>query len=363
MFNVDLFSPNSTLAESNALSVSKSFATDIDHSFFAETTQFLMGLDEEMLNNNKNFYKSLCEAQEEPILIDESFSDWTAGIKKIIDKILDFLKAILNKFLVGLNMLVKREGYLKSHKKDFNKFSDEDHKFLLKVFNFTFDVACPSETVLTDYSKSLDSITSMLTDRSAGEKDPLAKVTTAYENYINSLDGDYYDQIRAEVMGLKNTTIDASEFSAELFKIFRDDNQTKEEKEITHQDVIAALTFFDSYEKIKGETTKKKTHIEKEYNAIKKSIDNASKKDGKTLSVRLTKDGDMTAMELGEEVAAKYDMYIKAKSNEIQEISSIHALAFSAKLDALKDCFNQDKTILYKALYRILGNVKTGVRD
>ena len=52
------------------------------------------------------------------------------------------------------------------------------------------------------------------------------------------------------------------------------------------------------------------------------------------------------------------DTYVKAKVDQITEYSNIHTLAYSAKLDALKDCFKQDKTILYKALYRIKGNSK-----
>ena len=54
---------------------------------------------------------------------------------------------------------------------------------------------------------------------------------------------------------------------------------------------------------------------------------------------------------------------MKARANEVNEVASIHTIAFSARLDAYKDQFNQDKTILYKALYRILGNIKTGVRE
>ena len=47
------------------------------------------------------------------------------------------------------------------------------------------------------------------------------------------------------------------------------------------------------------------------------------------------------------------DVYTKNKVDEIQEISNIHALAFSAKLDALKCCYKQDRALLYTALSKV----------
>ena len=36
-------------------------------------------------------------------------------------------------------------------------------------------------------------------------------------------------------------------------------------------------------------------------------------------------------------------------------LSTIHSQVFSAKLEAAKDEFNQNRTILYRALYKVLG--------
>ena len=52
------------------------------------------------------------------------------------------------------------------------------------------------------------------------------------------------------------------------------------------------------------------------------------------------------------------DNFVKAKVNQLQEMSNIHALAFAAKLDALRDCYRQDKTVLFKALSRVQSNKK-----
>ena len=55
----------------------------------------------------------------------------------------------------------------------------------------------------------------------------------------------------------------------------------------------------------------------------------------------------------------KIDMYMKAKVTQVQQMSSIHTMAFSAKLQAAKDCFVQNKSILYKALSKIKGHKAT----
>ena len=132
MFDLNRLAPStSNVVTEGAISLNESFANSDrhDHSYVNEALEFLTNLDNEMLEANIVFYGALCESEGNDMLITESFSDWMDTFKKIIKKVVDFLKALLNKFLVGINMLIKREKYLKDHKKDFNKFN-ENHKFI-----------------------------------------------------------------------------------------------------------------------------------------------------------------------------------------------------------------------------------------
>jgi hypothetical protein len=215
-----------------------------------------------------------------------------------------------------------------------------------------FDDNDPRNTWGTDNSTASDAI-------------KINAVTNAYDEFIKSLNnGDYYDKIRADLLG-ESGVVDASDFAKELFDKFRDGG-TKEDKEFESGDISEAYTRFDSYEKIKKDITKKKNEVEKEYKRISKDIESSVKKDGEKLHLdsKYMNNGlaakDIT---VGADVAAKYELLIKAKANAIHEISNLHTMAFSARLDAYKDQFNQDKTILYKALYRIMGNIKTGKRS
>ena len=47
------------------------------------------------------------------------------------------------------------------------------------------------------------------------------------------------------------------------------------------------------------------------------------------------------------------DLYTKIKVDQITEFSNIHTLAFSAKLDALKESYKQDRALLYTALLKV----------
>ena len=63
-------------------------------------------------------------------------------------------------------------------------------------------------------------------------------------------------------------------------------------------------------------------------------------------NIETTAGGTLMAAELMTQINA----YVHAKINQIQEYSNIHLLAFGGKLDAMKECLNQDRNVLYVAL-------------
>ena len=391
MFNLNRLAPETGMVSESTLSLNESFANNDrhDHSYMTEALEFLTTIDNEMLEANRVFYGALCESEGNDMLITESFSDWMDTFKKIIKKVVDFLKALLNKFLVGINMLIKREKYLKNHKKDFNKFN-ENHKFHMNVFKFTINDGAGANvppmdaiynTVGTNgelnlkisdgigeiVNKNLHTMHNVAGDenkRNIGtmKADTSFDVDKAYDDYMKALeDTSYYDKVRGYMLGRTDRVrVDASDYSKELFEVFRDGQDSKEDKEFEQQDIIEAYTRFDAYERVKKDLEKRKKEAEKDYDNIAKEV---------SKSIEVVKDGKIkikggSDINVGTDARArKYEYYMKARANEVNEVASIHTIAFSARLDAYKDQFNQDKTILYKALYRILGNIKTGIRE
>lgn len=389
-FNLNRLSYKKPMSEA-VTSLADSFRTtdNSEHSYFVEACKFAEEMDNMMVEMNRSFYGSICESQGSTVLIHEGFSDWVDTFKKLLKKVIDFLHALLNKFWVGLNMLIKREAFIKDHKKDFIKFND-NHKFHMNIFTFTFDNNIPEETAI--YSSldlnSLDAIkdknlykdfkdsfntgdgNANYETKSGGisaKTDNIGAIEKSseelYKNLKDELDNDtYYDLVRGRFLGKPETRVDSVDYSKDLFEVFRDGQSGKEDHEFEYSDIQDALARFENYERIKKDLTKKKNAAEKEYKAVEKELDGLVKK-GKDKKITIKGINGDKEFVVGSDVAInKYDLYIKTLSTMVHEVSNLHTIAFSARLDAYKDCFKQDKTILYKALYRILGNIKTGER-
>jgi hypothetical protein len=58
---------------------------------------------------------------------------------------------------------------------------------------------------------------------------------------------------------------------------------------------------------------------------------------------------------LAADMASQLSAYINEKVAEIQQYSAIHIQAFSAKLEAIQACYNQDMSTLYQAYNVIKG--------
>lgn len=393
MFDMNRLSIKPTPLVESVTSLHSSYLTNdqMQHSFFSEACQFCSKMDREMLELNRSFYGSICESEGNRTLIHESFSDWVSSFKKLLKKIIDFLHALLNKFLVGINMLIKREGFLKDHKKDFLKFN-ENHKFHMNVFTFTLNNNVPEEVAIYDagnlqniygFSKTMtknkdnddanfnQGLSNVYTTKYSDghhDTDSAGVLDKSYEAFVDSLnDGKFYDIIRGRFLGYTNgESVDSAEYSKELFEKFRDGQSGKEDKEFAYNDIQEAYTRFDSYERIKKDLTKKKTSAEKAYREIEKKIDKALTRGEKGNDKQMiTIDGLASGAEFDAHTAgevSKFEYYIKAISNMVHEVSNLHSIAFSARLDAYKDQFAQDKTILYKALYRIMGSITHGER-
>jgi DNA-binding protein YbaB len=109
-----------------------------------------------------------------------------------------------------------------------------------------------------------------------------------------------------------------------------------------------------NYNKAISEIKKYQSNVEKEYKALKNSIEEMQKtnyKDGKS-SVSILFPGEETPINVtySNELMNSINTWCKAKVNQVQEITNIHSLAFSAKLDAVNNCYKQDKAVLYQAL-------------
>ena len=171
-----------------------------------------------------------------------------------------------------------------------------------------------------------------------------------------------YDNFRAKVIGKENDSISITEFSDELYRVYRNGESDTSNIEANSSYIRMCLNRFLQYENFKKQVTHQRDEIIKAYERVQKQVEDITKRntdlDKQAFLSRLPSDngivdvvsttggGTMMAAELMSQI----DVYVRAKVDQIQEYSNIHLLAFGAKLDAMKECLNQDRSILYTAL-------------
>jgi hypothetical protein len=322
------------------------------------------------------------ESCDSPEVIHEGFGDFFGKVKEIIKKFLAWIKKIFNKFIAKMNSMFKAEGYLKKNKNEFSKFKTED-EFEFEGYKFTnlYDggnVPIISAMNLGDVNNSLESAFGSGTLN-------YDVLKSKYDGYEDSKE-DFFDTFRGKVLGDQND-IPASQFDEECFMKFRDDSKDKSKFTITSSEVNDAYTRFDGYDKLKKAVEKTRNDIDKEYGALERYFEKSYKlsKDSfkitdYTGSNKTYVDAQRThlAMQSGDynygdtqsgavgssakssatpaEQKSLIESFLRARAAQVNQMSNIHGIAFSAKLTAAKDCFNQDKAILYKALSKIKGH-------
>ena len=64
-------------------------------------------------------------------------------------------------------------------------------------------------------------------------------------------------------------------------------------------------------------------------------------------------DGYNDDLDLDNETMQQLNLYVKLVTEQVIKMTTIHSLAFSYKLDALKESYKQDRALLYTALLKI----------
>lgn len=376
---------------------------DIDHigyiedelrnqSFVQEGYNFILEMGRDYMNAEKTFYLNILGSCGDDNIITESFDGFFDKIKDAIRKFIEWIKKIFKQFVLKINQLFQSEKYIKKNSKLLNKFDSRD-EFEFNGYEFTKidKVDVPSAVALSAFEEDSDGKGylassnwysdgySDLNMEDDSTKDARTKATTEIngeldkklDNLNANLD-DFYDKFRGRVIG-EDSSYDSSEYSEKLFELFRNDENTPSNITIDSTFVMDAYRRFDKYKDTIKAIEKTQKDIIKDYEALEKYLDkliklNKEGKNTKKLSIASPGSNDWANSQIdvlgGRDLddAKVYDTstfdkmnnYLKVQSSKVNQMCSIHTQAFSAKLEAAKDCFKQDKKILYKALNQII---------
>lgn len=365
---MNTFDLKNVLSENSNVSTLESF-TFSDFSCYNMSLDFLAESKKEFNEYTKELYASILESEGNEEIITESFDKYFRAITKFIDKFIKFVKNLVSNFFTSLSKLAGNDEYINEKAMEILNDFTKDDEFSIYGYTYTFKSTIPAIHALEAFNKDFINIdfSNMKGCTNSREKADkiIAKLDAQYNEFSYALQSDWYDIFRGKTI-LHKEPITADKFPVELFRAYR---SGKEEAATTkiHVDkkyAIKAYNEFKDYDSSKKDCINTQNEITKEYDAIKKKIDNMVKrhydKDLTKLSVDFFGPGDitMTNIDMTKEIMNKIDIFIKAKSNQVQQMSSIHLLAFSAKLDALKEQFMQNKKVLYISLRRAKSNIK-----
>ena len=375
------------------------------HSFVQEGYNAILEMNAFYCNAEKEFYTKVMGSYGDDNIINESFSDFFNKIKDIIKKFIEWLKKVFKEFVAKLAALVGSEKYIKKNAKLLNKFSSED-EFEFQGYKFTRinDVSLPAAKALDAFNGNTATggesfftniATKLLTTGQDDESNKYyydnddkwnnadandterarrnaatEKLNQALSTQIDSLnDGldDYYESFRGIVLGEQNKKYDAREFTDRLFEIFRDDSNTTSSITIDSSFVMDAHRRFDKYKDTIKDIEKTQKDMIKDYEDLEKQLDKLIKYNKSTRQVdfntdfrpytagQISKLGNLDNKIIYDSSSAdKMQSWLKIQSSKVNQMCQIHTQAFSAKLEAAKDCFKQDKQILNKAIQQIL---------
>ena len=358
-----------------------------NQSFVQEGYDFILEIGRDYMNAEKTFYTEVLGSYGDNEIITESFDGFFNKIKEIINKFIEWIKKVFKQFVTKINALFNNEKYIKKNQKLLNKFESQD-EFEFNGYEFTnidktnIPAANAQEAFIDetngkgyfnnwytkgDYNDTADP------DRTLrnGETETL---NTALDNSLTTLNDnleDFYDAFRGKVIG-KDEKIDSNDYPNELFSFFRNDENTTSNITIDATYVLEAYRRFDKYKDLVKSIEKTQKDMIKDYEALEKYLDKMiklTKSDSKNTlsftSVGSNKyvSGQITALGVTDFSAKtvydtstydKMNNYLKTQSSKVSQMCTIHTQAFSAKLEAAKDQFKQDKKILYKALQQVI---------
>lgn len=337
------------------ISINKLATLDLDECYFATAVKFVNETNRNIVQAKESLYKSISEAADQYVVL-ESFSDFFSKINDIINKFIQFIKSLVTRFVTHIEKLIKSDKYIIKHKRDFSNFKNTD-TFTMNGYTYTFDTNIPAAAASVNFNKDL------FEDlyNSSNVIDFSVESINAAISSMN--DPDKFDEFRGQVLG-QNADISIGDWDTELFKIFRNGELDTSEIEVDSTVVSKSLNRFTSSSSIKKQVESDQKRIQKDYENVKKQVKDIVRGNGNLNMSALIgripedmkkdiKDGVANQGIITGDLMYKLDLYTKVKVDQITEFSNIHTLAFSAKLDALKESYKQDRALLYTALLKI----------
>lgn len=289
-----------------------SLPTDGSNSFFSDALDFNTIIHDTLLDCKRELYTKPLEDIGNSMLVTEAHHNLFVAFAEVIRRFIKFIKNLIDKFISKMKSLGNRDSYIRDNEEGLKEF---DGEFTMEGYRYTINSEVPAIDTLmytSDFVGLLD-------------KEDYELKEEYYKN-LDRLEKGLVDLNRGFIIG-KKKYISKEDFANELYKVYRDGKDSPSDIKIDGTKVSESLDRYNNFRSL-DIIKDQRDSIIKRYEELEKviyrgisSIDN----------------------EYGE-------LLLKNKLSELEEIMSDHTASFGAKLDAIKDLYSQDRTVLYNAI-------------
>lgn len=260
--------------------------------------------------------------------------------ERIIHWFVEQIKKLFGKFKAYVLRIVNSGEYIKNNKDRILAYTGTFDVDFERYFFTCTNPDIPKCDLVEQLGKELDQLQAQLDSlRGLKSKEERLEVMNRIYQSMKDIDDSemYYGRIRSFCIAA-TYPIAEDEYAKELFNVFRNGGDYYTAKVSS----VEIAEVYERYSKVK-QTIK---DVEKSKRDIIKSADTLLK-DLKKISLKDVSN-NYSPYDIGEE--EMFDRIRKCKVAQLQKICNIYTLAFSAKIDALKDSMSQDKKLLYEVI-------------
>lgn len=310
----------------------------------------LNGLNESFNKSTANLYKAINEAEtkEEENNI---FNEYFAEIERAFGGVIKQLDEMQSRFVINIdnivdaNLDILNSTSLLSECKPFH--------FTFRKFKNINNADFPRVNPIGLYRKEFDFIGQLLQDLgpAASNQSKLQVIATVYNNLNKGKDIDLTRKCIADILGEDedDDDCDIAEFPKELYEKFQEDET--EDKVIDKALLFNIQLSMKNYKSVVAAVLATGDSLIKQLTEIKEDLKSfITNGDKNTYAVNTPTDGIRnTSYKLDSYTMNQLDLFMKTKINQLVQMANIYSIAFSVKLDATVQYYNQCKEILRMA--------------
>lgn len=322
----------------------------------SETSMFSYGL-ELMEESDMEIRMTLLSIYDEQCLNEAKLGfpkfDLMNIIKKIVRFFIETIAKLFNRFRDIIMQLLYMDSTVKRYKgqlKNMTRSIDLSKNSEIVWYNYTYlEASIPNPDLYLKFSENYEvSLTELRKIANTADKTRLISDIDNLTNGTDTMpDGEFFNKLRGDIIhsgnGNKDLIVTSEIYPEQLRMLFRDGATEgfQGKMTITPQQIAKSCDRFLNGKDLVKSIEKQKSTIESAASTMQKKFEKLTAK-------------SIWGMETDLEVEAAMARYGKKKAGQLADMCNIFLLAFSAKLDAIKEALIMDKQICFTAITYIL---------